>query len=44
MDALIQYQIAGALLGIGVLLWAFEWFYNRSRYGRSTRFRRPDEL
>ena len=44
MDALIHYQIAGALLGIGVLLWAFEWFYNRSRYGRSTRFRRPDEL
>jgi amino acid transporter len=44
MDALIQYQIAGALLGIGILLWAFEWFYNRSRYGRSTRFRRPDEI
>ena len=44
MDALIQYQIAGALLGIGILLWAFEWSYNRSRYGRSTRFRRPDEI
>ena len=44
MDALIQYQIAGALLGIGILLWAFEWSYNRSRYGRSTRFRRPAEI
>lgn len=44
LDSLIQYQIAGSLILIGLLLWAFEWVYSRSRYGRATRLRHPEDL
>ncbi len=44
LDDLIQYQIALALVGIGVVLWAITWLWNRSVKGRSTRFRHPDDL
>lgn len=44
LDELIQYQIAIALVGIGVVLWAVTWFWNRSVKGSSTRFRNPEEL
>src|SRR5690606_36004402 len=44
LDDLIQYQIAAALVGIGVVLWAVTWFWNRSTKGTSTRFRNPEEL
>lgn len=44
LDELIQYQIAIALVGIGVVLWAATWFWNRSIKGLSTRFRNPEEL
>ncbi|WP_259357383.1 APC family permease [Brevibacterium sediminis] len=44
LEELIQYQIAAALVGIGVVLWAVTWFWNRSTKGTSTRFRNPEEL
>ncbi|MBE4696239.1 APC family permease [Brevibacterium casei] len=44
LDDLIQYQIAIALIGIGVVLWAVTWLWNRSVRGSSTRFRHPEEL
>ncbi|MGO1310915.1 MAG: APC family permease, partial [Brevibacterium aurantiacum] len=44
LDDLIQYQIAVALIGIGVVLWAVTWFWNRSVKGASTKFRNPEEL
>ncbi|RBP65630.1 amino acid/polyamine/organocation transporter (APC superfamily) [Brevibacterium sanguinis] len=44
LDDLIQYQIAAALIGIGVILWAITWMWNRSVRGASTRFRNPEEL
>lgn len=44
LDDLIQYQIAIALIGIGVALWAVTWLWNRSVRGSSTRFRHPEDL
>ncbi|GAA1863587.1 amino acid permease [Brevibacterium marinum] len=44
LDELIQYQIAVALIGIGVVLWVITWFWNRSVKGASTKFRNPEEL
>lgn len=44
LDELIQYQIAVALIGIGVVLWAITWLWNRSVKGASTKFRNPEEL
>ncbi|HCG56589.1 MULTISPECIES: APC family permease [Brevibacterium] len=44
LDDLIQYQIAIALIGIGVVLWAVTWMWNRSVKGASTKFRDPEEL
>ncbi|WP_375294983.1 APC family permease [Brevibacterium sp.] len=44
LDDLIQYQIAAALIGVGVILWAATWLWNRSVRGASTRFRNPEEL
>lgn len=44
LDDLIQYQIAVALIGIGVVLWAVTWMWNRSVKGASTKFRNPEEL
>lgn len=40
----IQYQIALALISIGVILWAVTWLWNRSIKGSSTKFRPPEEL
>ncbi len=44
LEDLIQYQIAAALIGIGVILWAGTWLWNRSVRGASTKFRNPEEL
>ena len=44
LDELVQYQIAVALVGIGVVLWVVTWLWNRSTKGTSTRFRNPEEL
>ena len=40
----VQYQIAAALLGLGVVLWALTWFTNRGIRAKKTGFRDPDEL
>lgn len=42
--ATIQYQIAGWLLAIGVVLWAITWLANRAIRGKKTYLRDPDEL
>lgn len=39
-----QYRIAAWLLGIGIVLWAFTWAWNRSVRHRPTRLRHPEEL
>lgn len=40
----LQYQIAGWLLVIGVVLWAITWFANRALRGKKTYLRDPEEL
>lgn len=42
--AAVQYQIAGWVVGIGVLLWALTWFLNRALYARPTRIKDPHDL
>ncbi len=42
--ATVQYQIAGWVLGIGVVLWAVTWFLNRALYARPTRIKDPHDL
>jgi len=39
----VQYKIAGAMLAVGLLLWAFTWFVNR-RVHRSTQFEDVEHL
>ncbi len=40
----LQYKIAGAMLGIGVVLWAFTWMTNRGVRAKKTGFRDIDDL
>jgi amino acid transporter len=40
----LQWKIAGVLLGIGVVLWAFTWFTNRGIRAKKTGFRDIDHL
>jgi amino acid transporter len=40
----IQYQIAGWLLAIGVVLWALTWIANRFLFAKKTYLRDPEEL
>ena len=40
----IQYRIAGGLLGIGVVLWAFTWLTNRGVRAKKTGFRDIEQL
>lgn len=39
-----QYEIAGILLGLGVLLWVVTWFINRAVYGKKTYMRDPEHI
>ncbi|WP_372697259.1 APC family permease [Arthrobacter sp. JSM 101049] len=39
----IEYQIAGIMVGLGVLLWLVNWLWARSR-GQATSFTRPEDL
>ncbi|WP_167003041.1 APC family permease [Mumia sp. ZJ430] len=39
-----QYEVAGLLLGIGVVLWAITWVVNRAAYGAKTYVKDPSEL
>ncbi len=43
-EQLEQYQIAGGLLGVGVVLWAITWGVNRAVRGKKTYLRDPEEL
>jgi basic amino acid/polyamine antiporter, APA family len=40
----LQWRIAGGLLGIGVVLWAFTWLTNRGIRAKKTGFRDIDDL
>ena len=40
----VQYQIAGWVLGLAVVLWALTWFLNRALYARPTRIKDPHDL
>lgn len=42
--ASIQYEIAGWLLALGVVLWAITWFANRALRAKKTYLRDPEEL
>ena len=39
-----QYEIAGVLLLLGVVLWAITWFINRAVYSKRTYMRDPEHL
>jgi APA family basic amino acid/polyamine antiporter len=39
-----QYEVAGWLIGIGIVLWAITWAINRAIYARRTYLREPEEL
>ena len=39
-----QYEIAAILLGIGVVLWAITWAYNRGARAKKTGFRHPEDI
>lgn len=39
-----QYEVAGWLLGLGIVLWVITWVVNRAVYGRRTFVREPEEL
>jgi APA family basic amino acid/polyamine antiporter len=40
----VEYQIAGFLIGLGVLLWALTWIWNRAVRAKQTRIRHPEDL
>ena len=40
----IQYEIAGWLLALGVVLWAITWFANRALRAKKTYLREPEEI
>jgi amino acid transporter len=42
--ATLQYEIAGWLLALGVVLWAITWFANRALRAKKTYLREPEEL
>lgn len=39
-----QYVIAGAMLALGVILWAITWFLNRALYAKRTFIRDPEHI
>ena len=40
----IVYEIAGILMGIGIVLWLITWLVNRSVFAKRTGFRHPEDL
>jgi APA family basic amino acid/polyamine antiporter len=40
----IEYQIAGVLIGIGIVLWIITWSWNRTVRAKRTRFRHPEDI
>ncbi len=43
-EAYIQYKIAGAMIGVGIVLWALTWMTNRGIRAKKTGFRDIDHL
>ena len=39
-----EYAVAGAMLALGVVLWALTWIINRAVYGKRTYLRDPEDL
>jgi len=40
----VEYQIAGGMIALGILLWALTWMTNRGIRGKKTGFRDPNQL
>ncbi len=40
----VQYQIAGVLIALGVVLWVFTWLWNRGARAKRTGFRDVDDI
>ncbi len=40
----IEYQIAGVLIAIGIVLWGITWVWNRAVRAKRTRFGHPEDL
>lgn len=40
----IEYQIAGIMLALGVVLWVLTWLWNRGVRAKKTRFSNPEDL
>jgi len=40
----VEYQIAGGMIALGILLWALTWMANRGIRGKKTGFRDPNQL
>ena len=40
----VQYKIAAALLGLGIVLWLLTWLWNRGARAKKTGFRDVDSL
>jgi APA family basic amino acid/polyamine antiporter len=39
-----QYEVAGIMIGVGVVLWVITWFINRGFYAERTYVKDPADL
>ena len=40
----VEYQIAGGMIAVGIVLWALTWLTNRGVRAKKTGFRDPNQL